>query len=123
MKTLSIVAIVLSLAGCATLDVGNVPATERLLAAAGFQKKPADTPAKLAHLERLPSRKILRRETNGQTHYVYADRNGCRCLYAGTELQYERYRALVRQQTMADEAVVVSEDAGDFRLWGPGPWP
>jgi predicted negative regulator of RcsB-dependent stress response len=43
--------------------------------------------------------------------------------HAGAQPQYEKYRALVRQRTAADEAAVVTQDAADFRLWGPGPWP
>jgi hypothetical protein len=84
---------------------------------------PADSSEKLAHLQTLPPGRILRHERNGEPYFVFADPAGCRCLYAGAQPQYENYRALVRQRTAADEAAVVTRDASDFRLWGPGPWP
>jgi len=117
-------AFALSLAGCAALQGQETRATERLLAAAGFQMQAADTPEKVAHLQGLTSGKIVRREQNGQASYIYADRNVCSCLYAGTEQQYQEYRKLARQQTMADEAAVVEEEASDARSWGLwGLWP
>jgi len=118
-----IAGLVLTAAGCAGLQAHDTPATERLLAEAGFEIKPADTPEKLAHLQTLTTGKILRHERNGEPYFVFADPTGCRCLYAGGQPQYEKYRALVRQRTAADEAAVVTQDASDFRLWGPGPWP
>jgi hypothetical protein len=110
--------IALSLVGCASLQAQDTRATERLLGAAGFQVKAADTPEKVAHLQGLTSGKILRRERNGQASYVYVDRNVCNCLYVGTEQQYQTYRALARQQTMADEEKVVTEETSDPRSWG-----
>jgi hypothetical protein len=114
-------AIALSLAGCAAIQAQDTRATERLLVAAGFQMKAADTPEKIAHLQSLTPGKIIRREQNGQASYVYVDRNVCRCLYAGTEQQYQAYRALARQQVIADESKVVEEDSSDARgygIWG-----
>ena len=115
--------LVATVAGCAGLQTHDTAPTERLLAEAGFQMKPADTSEKLAHLQTLPAGKILRHEQNGEPYFVFADPTGCRCLYAGSQLQYEKYRALVRQQTATDEAALVTQDASDYRLWGPGPWP
>ena len=117
-------AIALSLAGCAALQAEDARATERMLAAAGFQMKAADTPEKVAHLQALTPGKIVRRERNGEPSYVYADRNVCKCLYAGTGQQYQEYRKLAQQQTMADEAAVVAEESSDPRSWGLwGLWP
>ena len=117
-RYLPLAAIVLSLAGCATLQAQDARATERMLTAAGFQMKAADTPDKLAHLQTLTPGKIVRRERSGEPSYVYADRNVCKCLYTGTELQYQEYRKLARQQTEADEAKVVAEESSDPRSWG-----
>jgi hypothetical protein len=36
--------------GCATIRAHQTAETEQVLAAAGFQVEPADTPEKLAHL-------------------------------------------------------------------------
>jgi hypothetical protein len=116
-------AIALSLAGCASLQAEDARATERMLAAAGFRQKAANTPEKAAHLQALAPGKIVRRERNGESHYVYADHNVCHCIYVGTEPQYQQYRKLVREQTMADEAKVVADESSDPRRWGFWPVP
>jgi len=123
-RPLLLAAIALSLAGCAALQAQDTRATERMLAAAGFQMQAADTPEKVAHLQALAPGKIVRRERNGEPSYVYADRNVCKCLFAGTEQQYQEDRKLARQQTLADEAAGVNEEPSDPRSWGPGGlWP
>ena len=123
-RELFLAAITLSVAGCATMQAQDTRATKRLLAAAGFQMKAADTPEKIAHLQALTPGKLVRRERNGAASYVYADRDVCKCLYTGTEQQYQEYRRLAQQQTMADEAEVVADDASDARGWGLwGLWP
>jgi hypothetical protein len=123
MKALLLTTIVLSLTGCAGLQARHSRATEQLLGEAGFKIQPADTAEKLAHLDVLPADKIVRREHEGQMYYVYADRRGCKCLYAGRQPQYDTYRELAMRQTSAAEAAVVNDEATDFRLWGLGPWP
>jgi len=123
-RYLGLAAIVLSLAGCAALQGQDTRATERMLTAAGFQTKAADTPEKLAHLQTLTPGRIVRRERNGEPSYVYADGNVCKCVYAGTEQQYQEYRKLAQQQTMSDEATLVTEESSDPRSWGLwGLWP
>jgi hypothetical protein len=120
-RALSVIVIALSVAGCATLQAPETRATEQMLSAAGFQRTAPDTPEELARLRSLTPRKILRRERDGDARYVYADLDTCRCIYTGTEQQYQEYRRLVRQQTGADEATLVNEEASDIRLWGL--WP
>jgi hypothetical protein len=118
-RRLVLAAIALSLTGCASLQAGDTRATERLLTAAGFQMKAADTPEKAAHLQELKPRKIIRREQNGQASYVYADRTVCNCLYTGTEQQFQEYRRLARQQNVADVDASIAEDSSDrWGLWG-----
>lgn len=68
----------------------NTMTTEQLLTAAGFQKKVADTPAKLAHLGTLtPARKLVAHRRDGRLYYLYADPVVCNCLYVGTAAQYQ----------------------------------
>ena len=123
-RQLFLAVIAVSLAGCASLQAQDTRATERMLTAAGFQVKAADTTEKLAHLQTLTPGKIVRRERNGEPSYVFADGTVCKCLYAGTEQQYQEYRKLARQQTMADEATLVTEESSDPRSWGLwGLWP
>ena len=123
-RELLLAAIALNVAGCASIQADGTRTTERMLIAAGFQQKTADTPEKVAHLQALTPGTIVRRERSGAPVYVYADRNVCKCIYAGTEQQYQEYRRLARQQTMADEAKVVAEETSDPRGWGLwGLWP
>jgi hypothetical protein len=59
--------------------------TEQLLTGAGFQKKVADTPEKLAHLDTLtPARRLVAHQGDDKLYYVYADPAMCECLYVGT---------------------------------------
>ena len=66
------------LTGCAVaafLDIQKEEAkdTERLLAAAGFELKLADTPQKMAHLKTLAQNSLVMHDADGQLRYVYAD--------------------------------------------------
>jgi hypothetical protein len=98
--------------------------TEQLLTTAGFQKKVADTPEKLAHLETLtPSRKLVAHRRDGQLYYVYADPEMCKCLYVGTATQYQ----LALEKRLADEQLVAMQEHRDddvllWGLWAPWPW-
>jgi hypothetical protein len=55
-----LVALGLSVTGCAAIRTHQTADTEQILAAAGFQVRPADTPEKLAHLQTLKPRKVVR---------------------------------------------------------------
>jgi hypothetical protein len=111
------------LSGCTAMKREEADQVEKTLAAAGFQMKLADTPAKLAKLQELPVRKITTRAHKGAPMFVYADPDFCKCLYAGTEEQYARYRQLAIQQKIAQEQVESAEmnenAAMDFGMWGP----
>jgi len=99
----------------------NTLTTEQLLAAAGFHKKVADTPEKLAHIEMLtPARKLVAHQRDGHLYYVYADPGLCKCLYVGTPAQYQ----LALEKRLAnDELVALQEHQDDASLWGLwAPW-
>jgi len=99
--------------------------TEQLLTAAGFDKKVADTPERLAHLERLtPARKLVAHRRDGKLYYVYADPEMCKCLYVGTATQYQ----VALEKRLANEELVAmqehqEDDALLWALWAPWPWP
>lgn len=81
----------LGLSACATA----VKQKDDMLAAAGFQIKPADTPERLALLKRLPPHKLTMRTTpNGSVSFLYADPTICKCLYFGDETAYSTYRQI-----------------------------
>ena len=67
-----LIGLAVALLGCATTQNTKAIQVERLLAAAGFQIRPADTPEKLAHLVTLTQRRLVRHEQDGKVHYVYA---------------------------------------------------
>ena len=98
-----VVALGLSVTGCATIRAHQTAETEQVLAAAGFQVEPADTPEKLAHLQALTPRKVVRDVRDGQPQYVYADPQTCKCFYVGDEQRYQKFQELSLQKKIADE--------------------
>lgn len=78
----------------------DAASTEELLAAAGFEMQPADTPERLADLKSMPSRKLVARSTDGKVVYTYADPEWCRCVYVGGPEEYSAYRRLTLRQVM-----------------------
>ena len=89
------------LSACATTGKDKSFANEKLLVAAGFNFKEAQTPDQFAKLQKLPQKKLLRKEIKGKPVYLYAVADGCRCLYAGDEAAYNRFRTL-RQEARLD---------------------
>ena len=78
-------------AGCATIQLYQARDTERMLAAAGFHMRPADTPERQEDLRSLPPYQIVSRTQDGNIVYTYADPGTCRCLYLGGREEYSRY--------------------------------
>ena len=114
--------LLLAVTGCATPQQ-QISQKEDLLAAAGFQVRIADTPARLAALKRLPPNKFITRVVNGQPVYQYADPLVCRCVYFGTQQNWAAYRQEMFAKQLADEAqmtAIMNQEAGD---WGPWGWP
>ena len=119
-RILPLVALGLSVTGCAAIRAHQAVETEQVLAAAGFQVKPADTPEKLAHLQTLTPRKVVRYSRDGQPQYVYADPETCKCLYVGDEKRYQRYQELSLQKKIADEQLSAAQTY--WGAWGPWGW-
>ena len=97
--------------------------TEQLLTDAGFQKKVADTPAKLAQLGTLtPARKLVAHRQEDRLYYVYADPEVCRCLFIGSAEQYQVARQKRRE---SEQLVAIQEHLDDdsvvWDVWAP--WP
>lgn len=112
------------LAGCAAMEREKVQKTENLLAASGFKVKVADTPEKLAQLKTMTQHRPIRRLQDGRVIYVYADAMDCKCLYHGTQAEYDEYRKLALQAQMARERVDAAEMNQNAAMnWGAwGPW-
>jgi len=112
---------VLSAAGCASQQqlVGQ---KEDLLAAAGFLVRVADTPQRVAAMKSLPPNKFVMRVINGQPLYQYADPLVCRCVYFGTQQNWDAYRQEVFARQLANEAqmtAIMNQEAWDWSPWGP----
>jgi hypothetical protein len=80
----------MALAGCAGKHVNKTLQAEEALAAAGFQLKMADTPAKIDRISRIPQKRVVWAMIKDREFYLWADAAGCRCYYKGTRQNYEQ---------------------------------
>jgi hypothetical protein len=124
---LGMVGVVVGSAGCAAIREQEGLQMDRQLAAAGFQVRPANTPAKLAQLKTLTPLKVMPKQQDGKPFFVVADPYECKCLYVGDQKAYDAYQKLSLQQEYAEdnlEAAEMNEDAAmDWGMWGPwGGW-
>jgi hypothetical protein len=90
--------IALPLAGCAAIQRSAARDMEQLLAAAGFQAKPADTLESRADLRTMPPRQLVARPEDGNFAYTYADPDYCQCLYVGGPKEYAAYQRLAMEE-------------------------
>jgi hypothetical protein len=105
--------------GCASPQQ-QIASKEDLLAAAGFQIRVADTPQRLAAMKSLPPNKFVTQVVNGQPVYQYADPLVCRCVYFGTQQNWDAYRQEVFAKRLADEAQMTA--IMNQTNWDYGPW-
>lgn len=85
-------------------------AAQMVLAQAGFKFKIAETPEEIAELKALPQKTIFQHPHEDQQWYVYADADGCGCLYYGDETNYQRLRKSVRDEKEAVRRGYVLEE-------------
>ena len=112
----------LAAAGCVSPQQ-QVSQKEDLLAAAGFQVRPADLPHRVAALKLLPPNKFVEKIRDGNPIYLYADPLDCNCLYFGTQQNWDAYKQEMFAKQIADEqqmTAVMNQDNWD---WGPWGWP
>ena len=125
-RAVAVAGLVVALAGCATIRRHQTLDTEQVLAAAGFVMKLSDTPEKLADLRAQKPRTLVPQRRGDQLYYIYADPEACRCLYVGTEAQYQEYQRLGLAQRRADEELLAAQDnlsaSLNWGLWDPWPW-
>jgi hypothetical protein len=115
---------VLAIAACQSQSA-FVTQNEDNLAAAGFVVRPANTPERIAMLNRLPPHQFVQRINGDVVHYVYADPLVCGCLYVGTQQAFNQYKLHQLQQHLADEQLMTAQTYSDaswnWAAWG-GPW-
>jgi hypothetical protein len=112
----------LAVAACATPQQ-QAAQKEDLLAAAGFQVRPADSPHRIAAMKRLPANKFVIKVVNGNPVYLYADPLVCGCVYFGTQQNWDAYRQEVFAKQIAEEAqmtAIMNQENWDMGPWG---WP
>jgi hypothetical protein len=106
----------LVLAGCGTIRRQEAKSTGQLLAAAGFQIRPADASERLADLSTTSPNKLVARTTDGKVVYTFADPNNCHCLYVGGPNEYSEYQRLKVKKEIAEDAEAISMK---WTLWEP----
>jgi len=115
-------AALLTLSGCAAIRRHEAASTEQLLAAAGFQMRPADNPELVHDLAAMPPLKIVARNQDNDVRYTFADPYKCRCVYVGGSKEYAAYQHLLTERQIAQERIWAEEDDMDSGLWGPWYW-
>lgn len=115
--------LLLALAGCAggAPPVNKTLQAEEALAAAGFQLKMADTPAKVEHIRRIPQKKVVRAIIQDREVYLWADAAGCRCYYKGSRRNYKQLLQNMWQKK-ADQRANWYQAQHDDPLWFSVPW-
>jgi hypothetical protein len=119
-KVVLVIVLALGFNGCAAIRTNQTHWSEQLLTAAGFHIEPAGTAEERAHLQALRSRTVVQEERDGERRYVYADPEGCTCLYMGDEQQYQKYQKLKIQKNVAGEQASTMMYQN---LWNRWPWP
>ena len=94
--------ITLLVAACADSEA-EAPARDSLLAEAGFVRKDADTPERMAALKALPPHQFVLRNSNGSVKYMYADPIACGCIYVGGQRAYDQYRQTMTSQLSQEQ--------------------
>ena len=126
-----LLAVSVVVSACASFQTQHVHDTEDMLAAAGFKMKLADTPAKLAHLQTMPQHTLRPLQRNDKVYYAYADADGCKCLYLGSQAAYRSYEQIAleaREVREEKQAAVTNEDAAiidydaSWDAWGVDAW-
>jgi hypothetical protein len=110
-----------ALAGCVSV---GAPEKEAQLAAAGYTRLQADTPAKVAKLQALPQNTIIYAQRKSGAVYIYADAAECGCAYIGAPAAYQQYQQIRTANNIAQmqetTALLNAEAAADWGgAWGP----
>jgi uncharacterized membrane protein YgcG len=114
------IAAALPAAASAAVSAHTISRTEQMLAAAGFQAVPANTPERQTDLATLPAGRVTAQEHGNGYTYVLADPHGCACLYMGDAADYQAYQQLALRQNGGHPHVYVGGAYPlDWNLWGP----
>jgi hypothetical protein len=97
--------------GCAESHTERAQRLEPMLAQAGFQMVPANTPARSQKLNDMVPLRMNYLSRNGKLSYWFADPYVCHCLYVGDEQNYGQFEQLkqVEQGERAQEVTDMDE--------------
>ena len=90
-----------TLGACTTIDRQEAADTGKLLAAAGFQKRPARSTERQQELSSMPPHRMVAHADGAKAVYTYADPQNCRCFYVGGPKEYAQYRDLEASEQIA----------------------
>jgi hypothetical protein len=109
-----------ALGGCAAIERQQAADTEKLLAAAGFQMRPANTAERQLDLANMPPLRIVAHREGAKTVYTYADAQNCHCLYVGGAKAYAEYSRLAVSEEIARDMSAASMNAAsmNWNVWG-----
>lgn len=107
----------LSFSGCASKPQPDPFEIEQRLVAAGFTYRVADTPEKRKRLQQLPQTRLIEyQRQDDDTIYLFADREGCNCVYVGDQPNYQRYLELVGEKAATQRRLKDTEPAERPRI-------
>jgi len=115
----AVACLVLGIAGCAT-PPAPAASTDNLLTKAGFQVRPADSPHRIEQMMRMTPNKFVTRVRNGQLVYLYPDPMACKCVYFGSQQNWDAYRRELEAEHIAkanEMTATESQIDWDFGLW------
>ena len=118
--SLSLVLPALLLAGCVS-QRQEIADQENLLSASGFEPRPANTPERLAMLQKLPPNRFAMKAHGNSFTYIYPDPIGCGCVYFGDQSDYARYRQTISARQLANDRMLAASEYQDAS-WNWGPW-
>lgn len=104
---------------CTITPQATADQIEKMLVAADFKYKTADTTQQKEHIGALPQEQFIRHQAGGQVYYLYADVAGCKCVWRGDAAAYSRYRELARERRVDyKDTLYESQDEELFRHIG-----
>ena len=109
MKRSFIAAILATLAGCASMGMGENESNEQLLAAAGFHLYLPRNAEEERNLKAMPQRRVIYMDKAVKPTYLYADHDECDCIYVGGQAEVDQFQKLLKQKQIADERVQQAE--------------
>lgn len=109
----------LGIAACAT-QPAQVADTGNLLTKAGFVARPADSPHRTSEMMKMVPNKFVTRVRSGRLVYLYPDPMVCKCVYFGSQQNWDTYRRELEAEQIARASQMTATESQvdwDFGLW------